>query len=132
MTRLLSMILLFMSTLVAEVINQYPSQALIDSKITIIDIRTEPEWKETGLLKGAIPITFFDNRGRYDVPAFMDELQKHVKKGEKFAIICHTGSRTVLLAEFLSNYYHMTVINLRGGMYYAEGKRLKTIPYKKK
>jgi len=132
MTRLLSIILFFISTLFAEVINQYPSQALIDSNITIIDIRTEPEWKETGLLKGAIPITFFDDRGKYDIPVFMSELQKHVKEGEEFAIICHTGSRTTLLAEFLANYYHMNVINLRGGMYYAQGKGLKTVPYKKR
>ena len=129
MNKILLIILLYISPVFAEVINEYPSQELIDSKIKIIDIRTEPEWKETGLLSGAIPITFFNEKGQYDIPVFMHELQKHVKPDEKFALICHTGSRTAMLADFLSKYYHMKVINLRGGMYYAEGKRLKIFPY---
>lgn len=129
MNKILLTLLLLICSVFAEVINEYPSQKHIDSKIKIIDIRTEPEWKETGLLPGAIPITFFDDKGNYDVPVFMAELNKHVKQGEKFAIICHTGSRTTILADFLAEYYHMSVINLRGGMYYAEGKHLKTVPY---
>lgn len=132
MKKILLTILLVFSSVWAEVIHEYPNQSHLDSKITIIDIRTEPEWKETGLLVGAIPITFFDNTGNYNVPAFMEELNKHVKEGETFALICHTGSRTAILADFLSEYYKMRVINLRGGMYYAEGKHLKTVPYQGK
>lgn len=132
MNKILLTIFLSVCPLLAEVIHEYPSQSHIDSKIKIIDIRTEQEWKETGLLVGAIPITFFDDTGKYDIPLFMEELNKHVKKDEKFAIICHTGSRTAMLAKFLSDYYKMHVVNLHGGMYYAQGKHLKTVPYKGK
>ncbi len=132
MHKILLFLHLFLVCVFAEVFNEYPSQHHIDSKIKIIDIRTKQEWQETGLIEGAIPITFFDDRGKYNIPVFMEELQKHVKPGEKFAIICHTGSRTSILADFLSQYYNMDVINLRGGMYYAEGKHLKFVPYKAK
>lgn len=132
LNKILVIMLLLISSVFAEVINKYPSQKLIDSKITIIDIRTKPEWKETGLLSGAIPITFFDEKGKYDIPLFMQKLQRHVKPNETFAIICHTGSRTAILADFLAKYYHMKVINLRGGMHYAQQIHLKSVPYMSK
>lgn len=121
-----------MSCIHAEVINAYPDQKFLDSGIKIIDIRTPAEWKETGLVKGAIPLTFFDERGNYDVYVFMRELQKHVQKGEKFALICHVGSRTAMLSDFLSQEYHMQVVNLLGGMEYLKKSGYKTSPYKPK
>ena len=130
MYKLLLLMLLLSSVASAEVIHAFPSQQLINSKIKIIDIRTQGEWKETGLLKGAIPITFFDERGRYNIPLFMAELQKHVKRDEEFALICHIGNRTAMLAEFLDETYRMKVINLKGGMEYARGKRLPILPYR--
>lgn len=60
----------------------------------------------------------------------MAELRKHIKPNEKFALICHVGSRTAMLADFLDQEYHMKVINLKGGMEYAKGKRLPIFPYK--
>jgi len=126
--KILSILLLLTSISFAEVINQYPSQELINSGIKIIDIRTQTEWKETGIIKGAIPITFFDERGNYDVYVFMKALKAQVKEGEKFALICHVGSRTSLLADFLDKEYHMQVVNLLGGMEYLHKKGYKTVP----
>lgn len=123
------LLVFFITTLFGEVINQYPSQALIDSKIKIIDIRTVQEWKETGLLEGAIPLTFFDINGNYNIPLFMRTLHTYVKEGEKFALICHVGSRTAMLSEFLDTEYKMPVINLLGGMEHAKKEGLKTTPY---
>ena len=130
MNKIILITLLFISSLYAEVIHQFPSQKLIDSKIKIIDIRTSYEWKESGLLQGAIPITFFDERGNYNIPHFMAQLRKIIEPHETFALICHVGSRTEMLADFLSQEYHMKVINLKGGMEYAKGKRLLILPYK--
>jgi rhodanese-related sulfurtransferase len=117
------------SSVFAEVMHKYLTKELLDSKMKIIDIRTPAEWHETGILKGSIPITFFDDRGRYNIPLFMQELQQHISATETFALICHTGSRTRILAEFLSQSYHMKVINLRGGMVYAEAKGIKPVQY---
>lgn len=111
-------------SLIAEVKNLYPSMELINSDTKIIDIRTPGEWRETGLLKGAIPIMFFDERGSYDIKKFLTQLGEHVKPGEEFALICRTGSRTRTVSNFLDKELGYKVINVQGGMMYAIGKRL--------
>lgn len=117
-------------SLYATVTNQEVSQELIDSNTPIIDIRTPGEWKETGLLKKAIPIMLFDERGNYDLKLFLDKLNNAVDTKKPFAIICRTGSRTVILANFLSKKLNYNVINLKSGMMYAMYKKLPIIPYK--
>jgi len=114
----------------AIVTNEEASQKLIDSTIPIVDIRTPGEWKETGLLKRAIPIMLFDEKGNYDLRVFLDKLNKAVDTTKPFAIICRTGSRTKLLATFLSQKLNYNVINLKSGMMYANFIHLPIIPYK--
>ncbi len=123
-------LLFLITSAFADVINQYPSQALLDSNIKIIDIRTSPEWEETGLLPNSIPLTFFDIFGNYNLPAFMKALRSHIKEGEKFALICHVGNRTAILADYLDKEEHMQVINLLGGIDHAIKQGLSTQPYK--
>jgi len=126
------LILFFLSlSLFAELINEYPSQKLIDSKIPIVDIRTPGEWIETGLLKGAIPIMFFNENGGYDVREFLTILNQKVDTTKPFALICRTASRTQILSEFLSAKLNYKVINLIGGMVYAKGKGLPIEAYKR-
>lgn len=124
--------LLFISSLFADVTNQYPDAKLLQSGMPIIDIRTPGEWKQTGLLKGSIPIMFFDERGSYDLKAFMAKLQKHVSKDRPFALICRTGSRTRTVSNYLGNELGYKVINLQGGILYAIGSKLPVKPYQAK
>lgn len=123
------LITLFSTLVFGEVQNLFISQQLIDSKIKIIDIRTQDEWKMTGMIKNSIPIEFFDKRGGYNVQNFMKKFQAQVKPDEKVALICNTGSRTRLVAEFLSKHYHYNVIDLQGGIQYAIGKKIPLVPY---
>lgn len=129
MKKLYFLFLLLLTPLYAEVINKYPTQELIDSGITIIDIRTEQEWKETGLIKGAVPITFWYSDGSYNIPLFMNELQKHISPNKPFALVCHVGNRTREVSHFLSEEFKMKVINLLGGMEYLKQQGYKTTPY---
>ncbi len=130
MNKILFILLFLVNSAFAEVINQYPSQELLDSNIKVIDIRTSPEWEETGLLQNSIPLTFFDIFGNYNVPLFMKALRSHIKEGEKFAIICHVGNRTAILADYLDKEEHMQVINLLGGIDHAIKQGLNVQPYK--
>jgi len=129
MKKYLITLLLFLTACFAEVINEYPTQELLDSGIKVIDIRTPQEWKETGLVKGAIPITFWYSDGSYDLRLFMSTLMQHVKEGEKFALICHVGSRTAEVSAFLAQEYNMKVVNLLGGMEYLMKKGYQTQKY---
>lgn len=113
----------------ATITNEEASQKLIDSNIPIVDIRTPGEWKETGLLKRSIPIMLFDEKGNYDLKVFLDKLNKAVDTTKPFAIICRTGSRTKLLAAFLSNKLNYNVINIKSGILYANFIHLPIVPY---
>lgn len=121
---------LLATSLLADYSAQPIDQKLIDSKIKIIDIRTPGEWKTTGLVKGAIPIMFFDERGNYNIDAFVAELGKKVKKNEPFALICNSGSRSRTLGSYLGKQLGYNVIDLQGGIQYALQKKIPLTPYK--
>ena len=129
MKKILFTLLLFISSLYSSIINEYPSLKLIEEKTPIVDIRTPGEWIETGILKNAIPLMFFDERGRYDVQGFLTKLNEKVDTTKPFALICRTGSRTKMLSMFLSKELGYQIINLEGGMMYAKGKNLPITPY---
>ena len=109
------LIALFSTLLFAELRHVEVNEAVVKSGIKIIDIRTLPEWKETGLVENAIPLTFFDEQGRYDAEAFIKVLDKHVSKEKEFALMCRTGSRTSAVSELLSKQGYK-VVNLKGGI----------------
>ena len=132
MKKIIILLTLLTVSLFAEITNSYITQEILDSKLPIVDVRTPPEWKETGLLKGAIPIMFFNQQGKYDINAFLKELNTKVDTTKPFAIICHTGSRTSMIAPWMSKELNYKVINLQGGMEYAtKGLKMKTYPYTK-
>jgi len=116
MKKLLWGLLFFSVSLFAEVQNVTVTQDFLKKNIPIIDVRTPGEWKETGIVKGAHTIMFFDDRGAYDVDAFLKQLNKEVETDKPFALICRTGSRTTMISDFLDKKLGYKVINLKGGM----------------
>jgi len=117
MRKILLGLLLLGSTLFAEVTETPATVEFINnSKMKIIDIRTEGEWIQTGVIPNSILLTFFNERGGVDTDAFVKDLNKIVDKDEKFAIICNTGSRTKLISNFLGKKLDYKVVNLTGGM----------------
>ena len=73
---------------------------------------------------------FWDERGGYDVNGFLTQLNKKIDTKKPFALICRTGSRTSIVADFLSKKLNYNVINLKGGILYHMGMRLPVVPYK--
>ena len=130
MKKILLVFLALTLSVFATVIKKPASQELLDSNIPIVDIRTPAEWKETGLIKGSIPIMLFDERGNYDLRDFLNKLNKAVDTSKPFAIICRTGSRTSILAEFLSRKLNYEVIDLQHGIMYAMFQKLPLEPYR--
>ena len=128
--KILLSFMILSTALFATMTNEYPSQKILNSKIPIVDIRTPGEWKETGIVDGAITIMFWDERGGYDVNGFLTQLNKKVDTKKTFALICRTGSRTTIVADFLSKKLNYDVINLKGGMVHLKAMRLPIVPYK--
>ncbi len=122
-------ILVFSVFLFAEVQHITATPDFFEKEIPVIDIRTPGEWKQTGIVKGAHTIMFFDERGGYNVDAFLAELNKVIKKDQPFALICRTGSRTAMISDFLDKELGYKVINLRGGMVELTRHGYKSSPY---
>lgn len=116
MKKIILILLLLLSSLSAELKNEYLSKKILNSNIPIVDIRTVGEWKETGILKGSIPIEFFNEKGNYNIPAFLSALNAKVDTKKPFALICRTGSRTGMVATYLSDTYNYKVTNITGGI----------------
>ncbi|MGE4479852.1 MAG: rhodanese-like domain-containing protein [Deferribacterales bacterium] len=95
------------------------TMALYKTGIKIIDIRTEDEWKQTGIVKGSSTIEFFDSKGNYNVKNFVSQLDKKVNKNEPFAIICRTGNRTSNVIGLLRQLGYSQAIDIKGGVVQA-------------
>jgi len=105
------------TTLMAQVTNLPVTLKFVKSnEMKIIDIRTEGEWKQMGIIKDAHLITFFDKKSKYDIKSFLKKLNELIEEDEQFAIICNTASRTKLVSNFLGNKLNYDVVNLTGGM----------------
>ncbi len=116
MKKLLFILTILISSLFADFKEMEVSEDFLDRDIKIIDIRTEGEWQETGIIEGAYTLTFFDKQGRFDEQSFIGSLESIVTKDEEFALVCRTGSRTKFAGEILSQKYDYKVISLKGGM----------------
>ena len=96
---------LMCTTVKAEVIEigNNALASLIDKQVPIIDIRRQEEWSQTGIIEGSILMTFFDKEGKAEVDTWLQNLDSVANRNEPFILICRTGRRTGLVANFLSN-----------------------------
>lgn len=130
MKKIIVSFLLLSVMAMAELTQVWATPGFADKGIKIIDIRTPDEWKETGIVKGSYTIMFFDEEGEFNLENFLMQLNMAVKKDEQFALICRVGSRTGMVAEFLSEKLGYKVINLQGGIMKMIYEGYKTVPYR--
>jgi len=85
--------------------------------LPVIDIRTEGEWKETGIIEGSHKITFFSEKGQALLADWFFEVGHLVKdKKTPFIIYCAHASRSKSLGEGLIGMGFETVYELKGGI----------------
>lgn len=85
--------------------------------VPVIDIRTRPEWQETGIVPGSRLLTFFDERGRADPPAWLARLREAAPAERPVILICRSGNRTRAAAQFLTQQAgYRTVYHVRDGI----------------
>ncbi len=103
----------------AEVINVDNAELarLAASGVAVIDIRTAPEWKDTGVIAGSKQMTFFDEKGQVDASAWLEQLKTVVKPGQPVILICRSGNRSRVAAQFLTQQTpYKTVYNVTAGI----------------
>lgn len=97
-------------------IDIYPDEKFLEeTEMVIVDIRTMPEWQQTGIVPGSKCITFFDLSGNYDAEAFLKQMDALGGKEQEIGLICRTGSRTSQVANFMHQQGYR-VKNLAGGV----------------
>jgi rhodanese-related sulfurtransferase len=90
---------------------------LIAAGVPLIDIRTSPEWQQTGVVPGSHLLTFFDERGSADPGSWLEKAQTIAKPSTPVIVICRTGNRTKAVSQFLSNQVgYATVYNVTNGI----------------
>ncbi|MFW5832698.1 MAG: rhodanese-like domain-containing protein [Pseudomonadota bacterium] len=82
----------------------------------VIDIRTPGEWRETGVIEGALLMTFFDERGGYDAATFLERLHREIDPDTPVLLVCRTGNRTGAVKPFLEQQGFERVAHVEGGM----------------
>jgi rhodanese-related sulfurtransferase len=84
-------------------------------KLTLIDIRTPPEWQQTGVAPGAVRINMLHPQG---APGFLNDVLQKVggDKTAPIALICRTGNRTSQVQKFLQAQGFTNVLNVSEGM----------------
>ena len=122
MIRALASFSLFLATVApafAEVvhIDNAELRKLIRQGVSVVDIRTAPEWTETGVIKGSHLLTFFDDKGRYDAAAWLEQVRKIAGPEQPIVVICRSGNRTLPVSRLLDQAAkYRTVYNVRAGI----------------
>jgi rhodanese-related sulfurtransferase len=90
---------------------------LMAAGVPVIDIRTAPEWKETGIVPGSHLLTFFDEKGRADPAAWLSQANRIAKPGQPVVLICRSGNRTKEVSRLLSEKAgYAKVYNVKDGI----------------
>jgi rhodanese-related sulfurtransferase len=90
---------------------------LAASGVVVVDIRTEPEWKATGVIAGSKLLTFVDEKGRIDSVGWLEKIRSVAKPEQPIILICRSGNRSVAATQFLSQQAgYKTVYNATGGI----------------
>lgn len=88
------------------------------SGIPLIDIRTTPEWEQTGIISGSQLLTFFDERGGASPKDWLQKASAIAKPNQPVILICRTGSRTRIVSQFLSEQVkYAKVYNVKAGIF---------------
>ncbi|MCC4115480.1 rhodanese-like domain-containing protein [Aromatoleum toluclasticum] len=84
-------------------------------KITLIDVRTPDEWRETGVAAGATPINLYHPGG---AEGFVKEVVAKVggKRDTPIAFICRSGNRSGQAQRLLAAQGFTNVFSVREGM----------------
>ena len=81
-----------------------------EGSLVLIDVRTEQEWRQTGIAQGAAPISMLDAE-------FFDKLAavQAANPGKTVAFICASGRRSAIVQAELARRGYRDVFSVYGG-----------------
>ena len=106
-------------SLFAEIVevNNDKIDKLIKVGVPLVDIRTEREWYETGVIDQSNLLTFFDKYGNSKVEEWITKFEKIAGRKDPVIIICRSGRRSRVVANYLvRKEYYLTVYHATNGI----------------
>lgn len=80
----------------------------------VVDIRTEAEWQNSGVIADSRKLQSFDEQGRFDAEKWLADLEKMKSSpGQPVILVCRSGNRSGKVGTLLSrqlgmkNVYHL-------------------------
>jgi len=112
----------------AEIIDIDNNQlaSLSSSGVPVIDVRTAPEWEETGIVPGSHLLTYFDERGNADPESWLKKVKAFAKPNDPVVIICRSGKRSKAVSLFLTEKAgYVKIYNVKHGIsgWTSEGRQ---------
>ena len=90
---------------------------LIEKDINIIDVRTQSEWKSTGIIKGSILISLLDKKNKFIFENWYKEFNKKISKNESVIIVCALGVRSKYISNLINKKKpDLKIYNLKKGI----------------
>lgn len=104
--------------------------SLIDEGVPVVDLRTAAEWRHSGIIEGSHLLTFFDERGNYDVRSWLEQFVQVARQDDAVVIICAVGNRSLAVSGFLyDNLGFKKVHNVVEGIEHWKLKGFPVVPW---
>ena len=103
----------------AEVIDidNFELKNLIEKDINIIDVRTQNEWKSTGIIEGSILISLLDKKNKFIFEDWYEDFNKKISKNDSVIIVCALGVRSRYISHLINKKKpDLKIYNLKKGI----------------
>ena len=117
----LVILVLFTKFVNAEVIdiNNKELSNLIEKEIKIIDVRTQNEWKSTGIIKGSFLVSLLNKNKKFIFEDWFAMFENNFGKNKSIIFICASGVRSNYISHLVKNKNpDLIVYNLKKGINY--------------
>ena len=111
--------ILFTKFVNAEVININNKELsnLIEKEIKIIDVRTQNEWKSTGIIKGSFLISLLNKNKKFIFEDWYKMFNNDFGRNKSIIFICASGVRSNYISHLVKNKNpDLIVYNLKKGI----------------
>ena len=86
------------------------SELASDPGTLLVDIRRPDEWKKTGVVEGALLVTYTSPEN------FLKAVALKIADGQQLALICRSGNRTSRASRKIAGLVDFNVVDVQGGM----------------
>ena len=111
--------ILFTKCVNAEVININNRELnnLIEKKIKIIDVRTQNEWKSTGIIKDSFLVSLLNKNKKFIFEDWYAMFENKFGKNESIVFICASGVRSNYISHLIQKKNpYLKIYNLEKGI----------------